>query len=254
LRKAAELFSRLNESVERGAALAVLGQLMALSGEAAAQILTEARQLLESSTDKRRLGTCAIGFGILHTVAGLYAEARREHELAQALFTAAGAERLATAALDNAANMMWAEGALDLAIETVRKVLTRARQVGDRRFIGHASGNLAGMLTARGDLEEALIVAHEAMPLCREDEHSDWLFLHLALRAAKVGRSEEAAQLWGYAERIAGNGTVWQVNEERAARTLATLLGEVLTSAHMEQLRGRGRHLDESQAIALALA
>jgi predicted ATPase/DNA-binding winged helix-turn-helix (wHTH) protein/tetratricopeptide (TPR) repeat protein len=255
LRRAAELFGRSNEPIERGAALARLGQMSALSGEAeAAQILTEARQLLESSIDKRRLGTCATGFGILHTVAGSYPEARMEHERARTLFQAAGAKRLATAAAYNVADTMWSEGALVMAIETMREALDLARSEGNRAFSGIASGNLAGMLIAQGDIDGALAIAQEAVSFCREEEFVEWLFPHLALLAAKSGRLEEAARLWGYIDRIPDNAAVHHVNEQRALDALAALLRGTLNPARLEQMRLEGRYLDEDQAVALAFA
>ncbi|MEI9984105.1 MAG: tetratricopeptide repeat protein [Aliidongia sp.] len=187
---------------------------------------------------------------MLHTLTESWVEARWEHSLARTLFLAAGAERLATAALYNLADTMWAEGALEMAIDTMRDALNQARREGNRRFIGNASGNLAGMLTAHGEVDSALAAAREAVPLCREEEYIDWLLPHLALRIAKAGRPKDAAQLWGYADRC---GTVWQINEQRAIEALAALLRGVMDPARIEELMAAGRHLSEDQAIALAL-
>ncbi|HVJ51227.1 MAG TPA: winged helix-turn-helix domain-containing protein [Aliidongia sp.] len=255
LRRAADLFGVLNDAAERGTALAMLGQMKALAGvPGALQVLTEARVLLEGNTDKRRLGACAIGFGMLYTESGAWAEARREYRLALTLYQVAGATRAVLRVLDNLANVMWAEGALDHAIEAVREVLDLARREQYWAFVGHSSGNLAGILTDRGDLDEALVAAREAMPLCREDEYIDWLLYHLALRVAKAGRPEDAARLWGYADRTARIGAFRQVNERRAVETLATLLRRDLGTTRLEQLVAEGRHIGEEQAIALALA
>ncbi len=256
LRKAAELFGRSNDPIEHGDALAVLGQMLAMSGKTAeaADALVEARFLLEQGAGKRSLGVCAMAFGMLHAATGSWAEARQEYERARTLFRAVGAKRLATAALCNLADMMWAEGALAMAIETARDALNLARREGHRRYIGLASGYLTGMLTVRGDIDEALIAAREAVPLCREDEYIDWMFPHLALRAAKAGRPEDAAQLWGYADHRAGSSTNRQINEQRAADTLVTLLHDQMEPVRMEQLMADGRYLSEDQAIALALA
>jgi hypothetical protein len=141
-----------------------------------------------------------------------------------------------------------------MAIETVRDALSQARREGHRRYIGIASGYLTGMLTLRGDIDEALVAAREAVPLCREDEYIDWIFPHLALRVAKAGRPDHAAQLWGYADRVAGSAADRQVNEQRAANTLVALLRDTMEPVRLEQLMAAGRYLSEDQAITLALA
>ena len=173
--------------------------------------------------------------------------------MAEAMFRAVGAKRLATAALCNLADMIWAEGRIAEAIETARYALDQARREGHRRYIGIASGYLAGMLTACGEVDGALIAAREAVPLCREDEFIYWLFPHLALRAAKAGRPEDAARIWGYAGHIAGSAADWQINEQRAAETLMALLGDTMDPVRTEQLIAAGQYLDEDEIIALAL-
>ncbi|HVJ54984.1 MAG TPA: winged helix-turn-helix domain-containing protein [Aliidongia sp.] len=250
LRKAETLFVRANDPIERGAALAVLGQMLAFSDTAAVDSLIEARALLMRGTHRRWLGTCAMAFGMQHTNTKSWSEARREYKLAQDLFRSVGAKRLETAALSNLANAMWAEGSLMQAIETTREALAMARREGQPRHIGHTSGNLAGMLTDRGDLDEALAIAREAVPLCREDEYLYWLFPHLALRVGKAGRPQDAARLLGYTEHL---GTVRQINERRALETLKTLLNDQLTPDRNKELLEAGRYLNEDQAIALAL-
>ncbi len=255
LQKAAELFRRSDKPDERGSVLAMLGQGLCLSGQiaAAAEALTEARTLLNRSKDKRHLGNCAMAFAIILATKGAWATARQEQELALSLLEAAGARRRVVTALGHFANIMWAEGAIAAAIETNRDFLALTRREGYRRQIGRAGGNLVGMPTEQGNLDEAILAAREAVPFCREDEYIDWLFTHLALLAAKRGRLEDAARLWGYADRgpnLAGR----QVNERRAIETLAALLLDELDPDRLETLRLEGGYLDEDHAVALALA
>jgi predicted ATPase/DNA-binding winged helix-turn-helix (wHTH) protein len=255
LRRAAELYGRIDDPVRRGAALAALGQILALSGDAAAfGTLTEARELLGPSGSNRRLGDCALGFGIFHSVKGDLSAARREHELAARLYRAADSPYKAAAAIQNLADLAWTEGALDLAIETMQEAHELARQAGNLNFMGLTSGNLAGMLTARGDIEAAHQAVREAVPLCREAGVIDWLFPHLALRAAKAGRIENAARLWGYADQLAENGAFRQQNERQAIDALAALLSGALPTDRLEELKAAGRRLSEDEADAQALA
>jgi len=255
LRRAADLFGIVKDAVEHGLALARTGQMLAMHDDvaAAAVALAEARRVLERSTAKRSLGSCAMGFGLLHHARGSpRAEARREFDLARSLFQAADSPRLTVLALCNLADTMWAEKELETAITTVKDAVDLARREGFSHFIGFALGNLAGMLTARGDLDKALAVARKAMPHCREDENFRWLFPHLALRAAKAGKLEDAARLMGYLDHV-DRGPL-SFNETRALDTLRGLLHDRMPPGRAEELREAGRYLDEDQALALALA
>jgi predicted ATPase/DNA-binding winged helix-turn-helix (wHTH) protein len=256
LRKAEKLFARANNPARRGTALAWLGQMLALSGQTAPALdaLTTARQLLEPGGAKRRLGDCASGFCLVYTATGAWTEARREGELAVTFYQAAGSFRLATVALHNLADLMWAEGQLDQAIETEQEALNLARREKDRRMIGNCFGSLLGMFTTRGDLDQALAAARVAVPLCREDDYLYWLLPHLALRVAKAGRMEDAGQILAYAEHVISDGAAWQPNDKTAIAALTSLLHQAVSPSGLAELMREGRELSEEEAIALALA
>ncbi|HVJ55575.1 MAG TPA: winged helix-turn-helix domain-containing protein [Aliidongia sp.] len=254
-RKAVELFGQTDEVAELGSALVALGQMLTLSGQTTAggEVLERADALIDSHTGNRRLGMFAMTRAMLHSALGSWSEATRQYERALPLFQAAGAVRSMTVASYNLADMLWAEGAHEAAIGAFRATVELGRRSGPRRTIGLALGSLAGVLVDRGDLDAALAAAGEAVPILREDELIDWLFPHLALRLAKAGRPEDAARLWGYAERVIGKGVVRQKNERRAAEALEALLRATIPSEQREGLVTIGRHLSEDQAVALAL-
>jgi len=251
LRRAADGFHRLGETALHGHALAGLGQVLALCGRAtdARQVLDAAGIVLASIRESRIHATYAISLGMLHSGTGAWSESRREYQRAAHILLRIGADRMATAALYNLADAIWAEGRLDEAIEAMREAVEYARRCGSMGFLGAAIGGLAAILIARGDLDEALDAARDAYPLCREDEYVDWLFDHLALRAAKLGRPKDAALLWGYAER---NGQDRQPNEQTAIDALQALLRSNLTQEQIESLKDSGRRLSDEQAAALA--
>jgi len=74
------------------------------------------------------------------------------------------------------------------------------------------------------------------------------------LRAAKAGRIENAARLWGYADQLAENGAFRQQNERQAIDALAALLSGALPTDRLEELKAAGRRLSEDEADAQALA
>jgi tetratricopeptide (TPR) repeat protein len=169
------------------------------------------------------------------------------------MFQGVGATRMTTGAQYELADLLWTEGPLAPAIDAARKALDIARRHGNRRYTGHSAGILAGMLTAQGDVEEALGFAREAVPLCQEDDYVGWLFPHLALCTAKAGRPEDAARLLGYVSSSIESGVFQQISSKRALATLDTLLHDALSAEQLEQLVETGRHLNEDQAVTLAL-
>ncbi|HVJ55576.1 MAG TPA: winged helix-turn-helix domain-containing protein [Aliidongia sp.] len=255
LRKAADLFERLNAPKDRASALAGLGQLLAMSGdtEGAKEALAAVRVLLPQNSPSRRLGVCLLSFSILYTAEEAWSDARRECALALNMFEGVGATKMVMGTQYELADLLWTEGTLAPAIDAAVKVLDMARRHGNRRYIGHSAGILSGMFTTQGDVEQALVFAREAVPLCREDDYVDWLFPHLALRAAKAGRPDDAARLLGYVSSGIETGAFQQFSSKRALASLDTLLRDALTADRMEQLVETGRHLNEDQAVALAL-
>ncbi len=257
LRKAAELFGRLNAPLERGAALVTLGKMLIHSDrpQSALASLTEGRALMAQETRARRLGYCAMAFGTYNLYTESGPVARRYFEQSRAFFEAAGAERMATGMLFNLADAMWLEGSLSVALETLQEGLSRQRRSGIRSFAGTALGIMSGIFTELGELDEALAVAREAVPLCRDDDYLYWLFPHLALRIAKSGRPDDAAHLLGYANHVIGNDEARHgINERRAIAALRALLRSAMTPDRIEQLEAAGRCLCEDQAVALAIA
>ncbi len=88
-----------------------------------------------------------------------------------------------------------------------------------------ALANLSAALTTAGELDDALQLAREALPLLRQ-QGSIWSFLdHMGLLAIKRGRPHEAAQVLGCAEKLnQRSGYVRQFNELRARNQLLDAL------------------------------
>jgi hypothetical protein len=138
-----------------------------------------------------------------------------------------GAERLAIIVLGNLADMTWMTGDLDAAAAALREAvaLIRGSRPSTGEVLRSCLANLVGVLSERGELDEALAVAHAAMPLRNEGGLAWCTMDHLALRAALVGKLANAAHLAGHADKIfATKKTSRQPNEARAhARSRALL-------------------------------
>ena len=256
-RRAADLFRVSGDRHATGLALGGLGQLLAMYEqiEEAVAALTEARSLLADSGRQKLLASCAIAFALTHAAAGDWAEARREYEMAAALYGSIGADRLLAATLLNLADAMWMQGDLDSAVSTGRRAVDQARLSRSYSQLGSTLANLAGILVARGDLAEALVIAREAMPLNRDDDYATPLLDHLSALAGKTGRHEAAARLRGYIDAVLQRGGNFrQPNERRAIDALDESLAAALPAAELARLRELGSLMNEEQAVALALA
>ncbi|HZI83494.1 MAG TPA: hypothetical protein VFF44_06240, partial [Casimicrobiaceae bacterium] len=147
-------------------------------------------------------------------------------------------------------------GDLDAALVATREqiVLLRRSPVSTRRLLGYALLNLAGILTERGDLGDALGAAKEGLPLVKEDG-SAWIFGdHVALRTALAGRLRDAARIAGYADAAwAAKKATRQPNEGRARDRLHAVLREKLLPDELDRLLAEGARLSEDDACRLAL-
>ncbi len=115
--------------------------------------------------------------------------------------------------------------------------------------------NLAGVLVERGDFEEALTAPREGLELRKTAGYAWGGLDHLALRAALVGRSADAARVAGYVDAMfAAKGVVRQVNEAQARARLDRLLHDQLGSVERAKLLAEGAIMREEDACRLALA
>ena len=151
----------------------------------------------------------------------------------------------------------WALGELESAEASLRQHVERMRAtpMGARRRLGWSLSNLAGVLTERGALDEALATAREGLPLLLEDGTA-WIFVgHLALRAALAGRLSDAARLAGYSDcSWAKQQATPHPVDARIDERLRPILGQAFTPDELQRLRAEGAGLSEAEACKLALA
>src|SRR5262245_43698238 len=182
--------------------------------------------------------------------------ARADLEAALVQYRAIGAERYATYTLVQLADVNWALGELDAAVAAMREAAVRLRKTPLAKvMLGFCLTNLAGVLVERGDLDEALEVAREGLPLLKDAGYA-WINIdQLALRAALAGRLTDAARLAGFADATIAKKkqTFRQTNEARARKRLEGLLNAGLAADELARLLAEGAELEENEAYRLAL-
>ena len=122
-------------------------------------------------------------------------------------------------------------------------------------MLGFCLTNLAGVHVERGELEEALIVAREGLPLLKDAGYA-WINLdHLALRLALAGKLADAARIAGFADSTIADkkGAFRQANERRARQRLQELLTAGLAAGELKRLLVEGTKLGEDEVCRLAL-
>lgn len=247
-----------NDPLRLGHALILQGCCHAVSGVREAEpCLLEARQLLQGCMRPRVQALLHKSFGTCYAVQGKSVEAAQEYQLALQLSLQIGAQFQALTIQENLADVYWMQGDLDRAVQAARDTVQSCQR---SRFAykvswGWVLGNLFGILTERGDFDEALEVGKQAMPYLREFL-TTWVVMdHFSLRLAKLGKMQEAAWLSGWSDAaFARRATLRQPNEKRAYDTTLALLRQVYPESQLQQLRQQGENLSDDELCRLALA
>ncbi len=168
-----------------------------------------------------------------------------------------GANRTAAMLLSNLGDASWLAGDLDRAHASLCEAVALMRSLPAMESSSAMCIcllNLVGVLVERGAHDEALDVARETLPLAADNRLTPLLVDHLALRAALMGRHDDAARLAGFNDaRHAALGMVRQRSELRARDRLRALLHEAFPAADVERLAAAGAAIGESEAVALAM-
>jgi len=258
LERAAELYRQLGDAVGVGVSLARLGRVLAFAGKfsEAEAALVEARPLLEGSGLPKLPAFFHFNFAFLKSLTGDLVAARSHYEQSLALDREMGDQFGALSAFGNLANVTWALGDLDAAESAFRQQIARVGElpIKTNRLIGWTSASLAGVLTERQKLDEALATFRTGLPLVAEDG-SAWMFGDsLALRAAFAGKLADAARLAGHTDAmfVVKQATRHPIDVRHRER-VGALLREALSGTELEALLAEGAKLSEAEACRLAL-
>jgi predicted ATPase len=257
LERAVDMYRKLGDRITLGFALAFIARPLAELGhvEHSSLSLAEAAPLVEHSGLPKLRGFFFGVSGWLKTLTGDMVGARLDVERALALYVESGAEYAAPATL--LGDLTWAMGDLNAAISAFGEVvaLMRRSTISRKPALGWALANLAGVLTERGELDQAMAAAREGLPLLAEVGGLAWKFMdHFALCAALARRFSSAARLAGFADAaFASRERARERNEARARERLQRLLPEALPTTELRRLLADGAKLTEEEACRLAL-
>ncbi len=252
---ALDRFRALGDSLGAYKSTAVCAELLARYGRSdEAQAMLAQAQALEDPSWPPRVRS------ILRNSAAFVAEARGDIDTATramreaiALDLAAGWESRVAAKLSNLAAILLGAGRIAESISVGEELL--ALQASGQPIPGLAYMNLAGALILDGRLAQARETSRIGLPLMQRKGQAYIYIDHLALLAAKEGRTNDAARLLGWTDQMYAAHRTRRDTEEAQARALALQLVDAATSPEARAQATRdGAQLSEDAAVALALA
>jgi tetratricopeptide (TPR) repeat protein len=256
---AAEAFLRSGDMVARGFALTGWAYVKTRIGDLdqAVAALDEVETIVMQTPADNLRAMLANRRWALHHQQGDMVGAEAQCRQALALYRKIGSTKSATAHMARLAAMAWDMGRLDEALEGFSQAVAAMRQSANvtKGELGVCLTNLAGVHIARGEYGEALVVAREGMAL-REEAGYVWGALDdLAVRAAHIGRAEDAARIAGRADEAYRERFAQRNHSGLATRAqLQALLEDRLGPVVVKKLLAEGAAMTMDQACALALA
>lgn len=257
IERAAILYHMLGDAPHLGSVLCTLAfSLLAQDRtDEAEQAILEAIRLLEPAGWLRTLARAYSIQSCIDAMRSRFDAALAAGEKAKYFCEIVGVDRMALALAANLVQLRLENGEIEETIAAGSSLAARLRNTRYSDILGYVLGVLAGALTVRGNLNDALIAGREATPLLREVGLLFWLFDHLALRAALAGRARDAALIAGYANAVhRKSGRAREPMGRGAAERLNLLLREALPEDQLAELDRLGAQLSEDQTIAVALS
>jgi tetratricopeptide (TPR) repeat protein len=157
--------------------------------------------------------------------------------------------------LINLAELEFASGSVDRAVELAREAVSGLRPTHRRYVLEWALIGLGAYLILKGELSEARSVAEEALSAAAEEGGfvvrlclQQW-----ALLGALDGRRREAAQLIGFVDAgYAASGDIRQPSAKQVYDRLQRLLEAELPAADIHACAAQGARWSDMEAVAFA--
>jgi tetratricopeptide (TPR) repeat protein len=254
--RAAALYEDLGDRLGRFRALSTLAFMQALARQEAACLAT-LEQLAEAfepswgslqwSAYNWTMGACLVQFGRLDEAAALCEKSVAYVELM-------GGDSVRALAWVSSAQLASVQEDFDRAIDHARRGLEAARRAQERGRLGTALGDLAYYLAERGQADEALALAREAVALRAQDGTLGLQLDQLARLACLRGRYQEAATALGRADvhhrrRDGRRERFLQGPHERATAAVAA----ALPPFELQAWKARGAAMGDDEVARLTL-
>jgi predicted ATPase/class 3 adenylate cyclase len=187
---------------------------------------------------------------------GAWDEARRLHGQALEVAVALGDENYAYTIRQNLAEVEYAAGDPQRALELLEESAATGVEFLGGRAVAITNVNVAAYRIATGDVVGARAAARAALARARRERHrilATIALQHLATVEALSGDARRAARLLGYVDAAyLRDGLAREGTERLAYGTLTAALRKRLSQADIDALAADGAQLGESEAIALA--
>ena len=256
--QASEYFREAGERQEVGDALAKAGAALQSPDTTALAMpyLENALDVLRPAGPSKPLASCLRSLAIAHYFIHDFAGARPFLRQSEAVAKAVGDLRGAAAVQLAAAELAFAEGSTEEAIDITNAMLSGGKCNRRQKVLGLT--NLAAYLLAADRIEEARLNArsalHEAIAL-------DWraaivrLVEHLALVAALTEQTATAARMFGYSVAFYETGAASREHTELATYDrLSALVSSAIPPPGLQRLMAEGADWTGEQAAQNAVA
>jgi tetratricopeptide (TPR) repeat protein len=200
----------------------------------------------------------------LESVLGITGPAEELRAAAEALRAAAEQRQnvayLAESPLDELSardSLVYADtmlGRFDEAIRGGRELVAQFRRSGFASHLGYPLADLALALSLKGDLDEAVRLMREAVPLLKQQAGVLFVLDRIALIAFLRGRTDSAARLFGAGKALLEKlGHKRFFDEQRVHGEVSERLDQVFAADELARLMREGEAMSENEAIALVL-
>jgi predicted ATPase/DNA-binding winged helix-turn-helix (wHTH) protein len=192
---------------------------------------------------------------IIENIAGRAQQSRSHMVQHVELSRRAGDEYGEIIGLLNLADFAYTIGAIDEAVARGRELVVRARASGREWMADSGFINLGAALAESGEFAEAEQMFAEGLRLlARTANARRWTLDHLALLAARSGRSHDAVRIAAFLDQaMAREGAVRGPAETRSRERTAALARAALDADTGARLAAEGAQLTEEAAFTLAL-
>jgi tetratricopeptide (TPR) repeat protein len=236
----------------RGVAVSLnnLGNVAYMQGdyEQAQALHQESLTWMRESGDKRGVAALLTNLGTLAYAQGNYALARTFHQESLTLFRELGVKRSIVTALSN-----HAEGRALL-----EECVSRARELGDKRWTAIGLNRLGDVVFAEGDVNRAVELHRQSLAMAHQVQDQERVVLSLISLAKVAGNREDAPRairLFGAADALrAAIGIVLAPPERNAYERCVAAARARLDAETFAAIWAAGKAMSLEQAVEYALA